>query len=197
MEIRPATAKDQALWLEVRRSLWPHLSREAHERAIAGLLSASGTGRLLVLHEEEVRMGYVEGRILPGAKGPDGPGAIGLIESWYILPNFRRGDIGAHLLGALETWFQSQGCTELRGTALVGKEASYKHHVAVAAGEEASGSFFGKSPPPRVRDRAGGRLENAVEPAAETLSAEKPASINPRLEALARLAREQEPDAEQ
>ncbi len=191
MEIRPATAKDRPHWLEVRRSLRPHLSREAHERAISELLS--GTGHLLVFHQESVRMGYVEGRILPGAEGG---GRIGVIESWYILPNFRQVDIGAHLLRAVETWFQGHGCTEIRSEAHMGKEASYKHHIAVASGERAPGSFVRKKLPPPKRIEAETQAVNAVELPTEPEPAERPARIDPRLETPTRLTREGEPDTD-
>ncbi len=141
MEVRPATHRDRDLWLEARRAIWPHVSKDAHERAITAAVAEDSDRCFLVLHEEGTRMGFVEGRIEPPRAGA--PGGVGVIESWYILPNFRWDGIGQQLLAAAEVWFRERGCGELRAEGQVGKEASYKPHVAVAEGE----------PPPTLRFR--------------------------------------------
>lgn len=180
MEIRPATERDKPLWLEVRRALWPLLSKEAHDQAISGLLSKESSGCFLVFHQDGVRMGYVEGRLLdPTARKDSGKGAgegaeggtgrIGVIESWYILPKFRQSDIGMHLLRAVESWFHAQGCTEVRSDGQIGTEAGYKPQVALPAGERVKRPRFSKK-----------------------LSAEAPENAASRMDALARFAEEQD-----
>ena len=145
MEIRPANPRDVPPWLEVRRALWPHIAKEAHEQAIEELLSPASPGCFLVFHEEGQRMGYVEGRIHPGAGGEKASGGIGVIESWYILPNFRWDGIGQQLLRAVEDWFRSQGCIAIQSEGAIGKEAGYKHHVAVPEGSGAPRLRFKKA----------------------------------------------------
>jgi aminoglycoside 6'-N-acetyltransferase I len=145
MEIRSATRRDKAFWLETRRAIWPHDSKEAHERAISDRLAEDNSRCVLVFHDDGKRMGFVEGRIDRPSGAPDAHG-VGVIESWYVLPNFRWEGIGHQILAAAEEWFRQQGCGELRAEGQLGKEASYKAHVPAQAGKEPRQILFRKLP---------------------------------------------------
>lgn len=111
MEAREADSRDRESWLRIRRAIWPHASPGAHERDIdAGF--ARRDGRVfVVVDEDRDPVAYLECRLCSAQDG--GEGATGLIEAWYIAPNYRAGGVGRALIAFLRAWFQTRGCEGL------------------------------------------------------------------------------------
>lgn len=107
MEARIARPKDRESWLRIRRTIWPHASAKAHEKEIdAGFAQEDGRRFVMVKEEDGGRVAYLECRLVP-AEG-DWEDAVGRIEAWYIVPNFRAGGVGRALLRFLNMWFQAR-----------------------------------------------------------------------------------------
>src|SRR5437016_5535036 len=110
--IRQAQREDQASWLHLRRSLWPHCSDHKHHLEMGQLWKSGGVefvaendqGELIGFAEVSLRHDHVDGAsICP----------VPYLEAWFVEAPFRKQGVGRALLRAVEQWALSRGFTEL------------------------------------------------------------------------------------
>ncbi|MBV7336961.1 GNAT family N-acetyltransferase [Chloroflexi bacterium TSY] len=98
MKIIDATVQQLEEWIALRKQLWDD-SREVHVAEINALLASEHQIGYLLLNEEEVPVGFIEGALYL-----DGNQKYGYVEGWYVAPAYRKQGNGGRLLGALEQW---------------------------------------------------------------------------------------------
>ena len=115
--IRPAIPDDLRETAALRHALWPDGSLEEHTRELTAILAGRPPGILplvVLVAEEDARLvGFVEVGLRSYADGCDRDRPVGYLEGWYVIPAWRRRNIGARLVAAAEAWSRSQGCKEL------------------------------------------------------------------------------------
>ena len=98
MKIIEATVQHLEDWIALRKQLWDD-PQEIHVAEINTLLASKQQIGYLVLNEEEVPIGFIEGALYL-----DSNQKYGYVEGWYVVPAYRKQGNGALLLGALEQW---------------------------------------------------------------------------------------------
>jgi len=131
MIVRPVSPADSDDWLELRDTLWPN-NRRDHALEIAAFLRqppkaaacfvAEGADGSVIGFAEVGLRGYAEGcRTSP----------VGYLEGIFVMPEGRGARVGAALVGAVEDWARSQGCTEMASDRELHNEASGAFHEAL------------------------------------------------------------------
>jgi aminoglycoside 6'-N-acetyltransferase I len=131
--IRPVTKHDSAVWLEMRRALWPEHGDNDHAPEIQRFLAGELKMPLAVLLAEDDKgdvLGFVELSIRPYAEGclTD---RVAFLEGWYVIPEARRSGVGRALVAAAEEWAHAQGCTEFGSDAEADNTTSADAHRAL------------------------------------------------------------------
>lgn len=133
LTIRHVTKSDSAVWLELRRALWPEDGGSSHAREVARFFEGELKMPLAVLLAEEQRghvVGFAELNIRPYAEGCS-TNRVGYLEGWFVVADARRRGVGRALVAAAEEWARSQGCTEFASDALANNEISADAHRAL------------------------------------------------------------------
>lgn len=129
MSTRYVTKRDCPDWLELRCALWPEGSRDKHLEEIESFLG--GTARepqAVILAERDGRVvGLAELSIRPHAEGCSS-GRVAFLEGWYVVPEFRRLNVGRELVAAAEQWAIGQGCSEFGSDTQIDNEVSAAAH---------------------------------------------------------------------
>jgi aminoglycoside 6'-N-acetyltransferase I len=145
MFIRQVNQIDQAEWLRMRSTLWPHASTEEHraemadqladEKLFAVFVADRGNGQLAGFLEASLRR-YAEGcRTSP----------VGYIEGWYVDEDARRQSVGRQLVKAAEHWALAQDCQEMASDCEIDNDISFRSHLAIGYAEVERAIHFRKS----------------------------------------------------
>ena len=144
--VRPVTPADAAVWLRLRRALWPEHGSDWHAGEIEQFFA--GTLReplqvLLAVGESGEALGFAELSIRPYADGclTD---RVAYLEGWYVVPEARRRGVGRALVAAAEDWGRAQGCSEFASDALIDNHTSAAAHTALGFEEIARIRCFRK-----------------------------------------------------
>lgn len=136
MNVRFARLEDQVALALMRTELWPDNSAEEHGRELQEILG--GTAPLvmpLVIFIAEVDpsrpIGFLEAGLRSCADGCNPYRAVGYVEGWYVIEQYRQHGVGRSLLAAAENWARSQGCVEMASDALLDNEISQRAHEAL------------------------------------------------------------------
>ena len=137
VRIRVVTRADRAVWIRLRRRLWPHHSVRSLVAEADELLNSERDGsfwhgpmRATILLAELADgpiIGFVEVDLRPFADGCRSS-PVGYLEGWYVEPNHRRKNVGRALVLAAENWARAKGCFEMASDARVENEVSAKAH---------------------------------------------------------------------
>jgi aminoglycoside 6'-N-acetyltransferase I len=133
LTIRHVTKSDSAVWLELRRALWPEYGGSSHAREVAHFFEGELKMPLAVLLAEQQGgqvVGFAELNIRPYAEGCS-TDRVGYLEGWFVVADARRRGVGRALVAAAEEWARSQGCTEFASDALANNEISADAHRAL------------------------------------------------------------------
>jgi aminoglycoside 6'-N-acetyltransferase I len=136
IEIRKAVPSNATRLGELRHALWPESSADEHAREIYSILNGE---RVLTMPfvvfvaelDKTTIIGFLEADLRSHADGCDETRAVGFIEGWYVVDNYRRLGIGRRLVTAAEEWARSQGCTEMASDAWIDNEVSQQAHQAI------------------------------------------------------------------
>jgi aminoglycoside 6'-N-acetyltransferase I len=100
MKILRASDTHFDAWLHLRKLLWPDSSDEGHQQEMRDILSSDIAIAFLMFNPDDEPVGFIEGALYLNP-----PRNYGYIEAWFVLPAYRRQDLGGQLLGVLEEWF--------------------------------------------------------------------------------------------
>lgn len=135
--VRPIGIPDRDAWLRLRSELWPEDPRdrlaEESDDYLAGRGLASSAGRpvpsqvLAAFDGLGGMLGFVEATLRPVADGC-GPGPIGYLEGWFVVPSARRAGIGRALVAAAEAWAIAKGCVEMASDVTLGNASGEAAH---------------------------------------------------------------------
>ncbi len=126
VDLRAATLADADAWVALRTALWPDLPAEEARTEIASMAEDPALGTFIAW-EGGRAVGLVEASLRAYADGC-GPGPVGYVEGWYVVPDRRRSGIGRALVAAAEDWARSKGCREMASDALVENAVSHAAH---------------------------------------------------------------------
>ena len=136
--IRPAHPSDLDQLARMREALWPKSSAEEHARELRLILEGKSdrvlTMPLIVLVAEGsggTLVGFVEADLRSHADGCNPAQAVGYIEGWYVVEEYRDHGVGRKLVAEAEHWARSVGCTEIASDALIDNEISQRAHEAL------------------------------------------------------------------
>ena len=128
MTVRSIKPEDRAEWLRMRLTLWPHCSRERHEREMSAILGDREQAAAFVsLRDEGGLCGFIEMSIRPSAEGCQ-TRPVGYIEGWYVDADRRRRGVGKTLVATAEEWARSKGCKEIASDANLDNEIGKQAH---------------------------------------------------------------------
>jgi aminoglycoside 6'-N-acetyltransferase I len=134
--VRPATAADEAAWLEMRKVLWPgeeaSLTEEVRKYFSGSLREPIEV--LLALDDSGRAIGFAELNIRPYAEGCYS-GRVAYLEGWFVAADARRQGVGTALMRAAEDWGRARGCTEFGSDAVLDNEVSALAHEALGFAE--------------------------------------------------------------
>src|SRR6267378_1389111 len=109
--IRQAQRDDQASWLHLRRSLWPHCSDHKHHLEMGQLLKSDGV--VLVAENDQAKLiGFAEVSLRQDHVDGASISPVPYLEAWFVEASFRKQGIGRALMGAVERWAVSRGHIE-------------------------------------------------------------------------------------
>jgi aminoglycoside 6'-N-acetyltransferase I len=147
IHVRSATRHDTAVWLRMRRALWPENGSDSHASEIDQYFA--GTLRmplevLIAVDNGGHAIGFAELSIRPYAEGCV-TDRVAYLEGWYVAPEARRRGVGRALVAAAEAWGRQQGCTEFGSDALIDNDISAAAHLALGFEETVQIRCFRKS----------------------------------------------------
>jgi len=134
--IREARPEDCTALAILRHCLWPDSSVEEHAHELTRLL-AGGSGSTLptvILVAENAQgeiVGFAEAGLRSHADGCDPSRPVGYLEGWYVLPEWRRKNVGAQLLAECEAWARSHGCREMASDTWLDNVDAQRAHEAL------------------------------------------------------------------
>ena len=134
--VRHAEPADIEELAAMRVALWPESSLE-EQRAEMAAFFADGPITLLpaaifVMHTPNQSLtGFIEVDLRSHADGCDPKQAVGYVEGWFVLPDYRGQRVGAALMRAAEEWAREHGAKEIASDALIDNEPSELAHRAL------------------------------------------------------------------
>jgi aminoglycoside 6'-N-acetyltransferase I len=104
---------DDAEWLRLRYTLWPHHTQSELEQEMACIRANLHKEAVFVAEcADGVLCGMIEVSIHATAKGCH-TDKVGYLEGWFVDSEWRNQGIGRKLVEAAELWSRSQGCFEM------------------------------------------------------------------------------------
>jgi aminoglycoside 6'-N-acetyltransferase I len=126
--VRLREPRDDAEWLRMRRALWPHDTKEAHQIDMAAWVARSDAVVLVADRPDGQGLaGFAEVGTRLYADGCD-TSPVAYLEGWYVDCDVRRQGIGAALVCAAEMWARERGYHELASDALLNAVESQRAH---------------------------------------------------------------------
>lgn len=107
----------------MRTALWP----EQTEADMAAWLGRRDAVTFVVDGPPGSLCGFAEASVRPFADGC-ATSPVAYLEGWFVDPEYRRGGVGAALLGAVETWARALGLRELSSDAELVNALSMQVH---------------------------------------------------------------------
>lgn len=133
--VRLAITSDLPRLLDLCTQLWPDEPGEELAGHIGAVLEGRPRSTLpLVLFVAEIDaavVGFVEVGLRSHAQGCDGLRAVGFIEGWFVVPQFRRRGVGRALVARAEQWSREQGAVEIASDTWLDHQLSIDAHQAL------------------------------------------------------------------
>jgi aminoglycoside 6'-N-acetyltransferase I len=133
--IRPARPSDLDQVARMCEALWPASSAEEHRQELRLLLEGKADQvlamPLTILVAEAIcgkLVGFVEVDLRSHADGCNPAQAVGYIEGWYVVEEYRVRGVGRKLIAEAERWARSHCCIEMASDALINNEVSQRAH---------------------------------------------------------------------
>jgi aminoglycoside 6'-N-acetyltransferase I len=111
-QLKPATAKDRAMWKAMRADMYAGLDESFHDHEIKRILESRDRKCLFVSAPNRDVVGFMEVSLRNLVDGCEG-GPVGYIEGIYLLPEYRGLGLGGALTDAAAAWFASKGCRDM------------------------------------------------------------------------------------
>ena len=103
LELFNASELDPAIWLAMRKALWPE-EEEAQLKVEINSFFNKGEKSLCLLGKcDSLFVSLVEARIKPASSNSINNEHV-FIDAWYVIEPFRRKGIGTQLINAVEKW---------------------------------------------------------------------------------------------
>lgn len=135
MKVRPISLADLDVWTALRHELWPRHSMDDLRREGVELFRRSDTA-FFCAEERGEWLGIAEASLRSPERGH--------LEGWYVKPEHRRRGVGRALVGAVEAWCISRGCTVLGSDTDGDYPVSPAAHRALGFREDGSPLLFRK-----------------------------------------------------
>ena len=76
-------------------------------------------------------IGFIEVGLRSHADGCNESHAVGFLEGWYVIDDWRNRGVGRSLVAAAEQWCRSHGCKEMASDTWIDNEPSQRAHEAL------------------------------------------------------------------
>jgi aminoglycoside 6'-N-acetyltransferase I len=134
--MRQAKPEDCHALAGLRHELWSDASAEEHRQELASVLAGETPGTLpsVILIAENASgqiVGFVEAGLRSHADGCDPARPVGFVEGWYVVPDWRRKQVGARLLAEAEAWARAKGCQEMASDTWIDNVDAQRAHEAL------------------------------------------------------------------
>ena len=138
VQIRSAQQSDLAQLAPLLQALWPQSPVEEHANELRLLLGGKADLVLtmpltiLVAEASDGRLvGFLEVDLRSHADGCNPAQAVGYIEGWYVVEDYRGHGVGKKLLAKAEDWARNHGCIEMASDAIIDNQVSQHVHEAL------------------------------------------------------------------
>jgi aminoglycoside 6'-N-acetyltransferase I len=150
-EVRHARADDVLPLARLRATLWPDGSESEHASELqtwfAGEPMTTLPYAVLVAADADdaTLIGFAEVGLRSHAEGCDPKRAVGFLEGWFVVEQWRKLKVGTALLAAAEDWARAQGCTEMGSDTWLSNSLGRRAHLALGFEEVEQLVCFRKS----------------------------------------------------
>ncbi|MBL7813954.1 MAG: GNAT family N-acetyltransferase [Saprospiraceae bacterium] len=129
-KIRKIQPDDCLEWHALRLQLWAEDEDESDllENTFEYFKNPKKQQVFIAENKEGNLIGFIEANIREYAEGCDTDN-VGFIEGWFVLPDYRRQNIGKKLVETAENWAKQQGCTEMASDTHIHNELSIDAHT--------------------------------------------------------------------
>jgi aminoglycoside 6'-N-acetyltransferase I len=130
--IEPATLQTLSDWVRLRTELWPHGSRDEHERDAMQLLERASDMTCLVARVDGLDVvGFAEVALRRDYVAGCTTSPVAFLEGIFVATGFRRQGIARLLCAEAEVWAREQGCREFASDASIDNLDSHRMHAAL------------------------------------------------------------------
>jgi len=135
---------DRAIWADMRASLWPDESLQAHEKAIDVLLVSKDAFGLIAETINGTAAGFAEIAIRKYANGCESQ-PVPFLEGIWVRAQFRRQGVGTHLVEHIQAVLVAQGFQEIGSDTQIDNTISQAAHLGWGFCETERVVYFRKS----------------------------------------------------
>ena len=130
----------------MRNALWPGSGgrEEEHAADIARLLADPGATINVIARVDAIAAGFAEAALRNDYVSGCQTSPVAFLEGIYVKPAFRGRGVARKLVGAIEAWARSRGCTEFASDAAIDNTASHAMHNALGFVETQRVVYFRK-----------------------------------------------------
>ncbi len=125
-KIKRLKEKNIALWVELRRALWPKFSRKKHSLECERLLNDKRQAAFGLFDDDNL-VGFIQVREREIGDGLNSS-PIAWLEGIYLKQNYRQKGFGKKLLLKIEKWAKKRNLSELRSDAKMENKNSISAH---------------------------------------------------------------------
>lgn len=144
MLIRAARTTDLPSWAHMRAALWPDASAEDHEADAAASLGVATHAAFVAEGPSGEVVGFAEASLRRDYVNGCDTSPVAFLEGIYVVPAHQGSGVGRALLGAVETWGRTKGCSELASDASLDNHQSHAFHEALSFEETERVVYFRK-----------------------------------------------------